>query len=138
MGDIVKIDKETAEKELSKLCEDWFVELDSEESKDLKDKLIKNLMSGHLMVSVPEEGKKMSVVQHLRKPMGEGRDSITHKFMHVEQLVEVDGVKEDDNYKRMVATVSASTREAEAVIRKQMIPKDLYTGFWVGSLFLLP
>lgn len=136
----ISIDKETAELEFSRLCENWHIDLDdTEESKGLRDSLISNLKSGHLVIKEQGEGYKLVVEQHLREGIGkdEEKNIIVHKFVRVKELVVLDGIKNDANMKRMIAAVSATTREAQPIIM-QLISKDLYTGFWVSSLFLLP
>lgn len=140
MSEIVSIDKETAEKEFDRLCKSWHIKLNDEEGegggKTLKKAIVKALVAKELEIrDGKEEGYKLVVHQHLCEPVNE-KKTIIHKYVSVKGLITLDGIDEKDNFKRMVACVSATTREAEAHIR-EMHSTDLYTGATVTTLFLV-
>jgi len=145
VSEIVSIDKETAEKEFDRLCESWHIELDDNEGeeggKTLRNSIVTNLVKGRLVVreasgSIEGETYKLVVHQNLREPCGD-KLQIIHKFIKVDSLLTLDGIKKDDNNKRMVACVSAVSREGAPHVR-QMCVGDLYAGMMVASLFLVP
>lgn len=129
----VEIDRETAEKEFSRLCVSWKIDENKGSESGASESVIEAILKGKIVIATGT-GSKLVMVQFLNDKIGEF-EALTYRFPIASDMMQMDNFKESQQFKRAVAMIASVTGVGDKLIAKMGAP-DFNLGQAIAFCFL--